>query len=79
VKWISVEDKMPEIGKKIILFSNGVVQEETYYLDAGDVDDYNMEYWWDRDGLDEGVKIKDSDYWMPLPPKPSAPGKGAGG
>ena len=73
-RWISVKDKMPAIGQPIILFANGVVQKETHTLDAGDVSDYHVEYFWVNNHVDcseESYEIKDNQMWQALPEKPS--------
>jgi len=69
--WVSVEDKCPAIGQKVILYSNGVVQEEIYIFDSGDTSDYApQEYFWGRDDIEDCPLVKNSDCWMPLPNKP---------
>ena len=65
-KWISVKDQLPRLGQKVILFSNGVVQEEIYTYDQSD----DCADFWDRSELDESPTIQESDYWMPLPEPP---------
>ena len=70
--WIDVEVQLPAIGQRVILFDNGVVQNDTYYLDAGDVSDYHTEYFWDREDMDEAVPIKKGQMWIAMPSKPKA-------
>jgi hypothetical protein len=42
-----------------------------YEFSAGDTSDYApLEYFWDRESLDEGVAIKSGQFWMPLPDTP---------
>lgn len=69
--WVKVEDELPPIGVDVDLFSNGVVQNQVYYLDAGDKDDLSCEYFWDHDLLDEGVPISPSDQWKRRPAPPT--------
>ena len=71
-EWIRVEDECPAIGQKVILFSNGVVQEDIYMFDGGDVSDYSPpEYFWSREDLDDCPLISPDDRWMPLPSPPT--------
>ena len=67
--WISVENGLPAMGEKVILFANGVVQEETYTVDHGD--EVGAKFFWSRDGLDECPPVKDTDKWMSLPNPPA--------
>ena len=60
---------MPAIGQTVFLFSNGVVQEETFTLDIDD-NEYGVAYFWARDDLEDCPIVKSSDQWMPLPPAP---------
>jgi len=69
--WRGEDGDMPAIGQKVILFSNGVVQEEIFYLDAHDPSDFHIEYFWARDDLEECIEIKASDRWIPLPKAPN--------
>lgn len=70
-EWISVKDILPSIGQKVILFSNGVVQEDIYQLDAGDTSDYcALQYFWARDDIDVCPDVSVNDFWMPLPKPP---------
>jgi hypothetical protein len=70
--WISVTEHLPSIGQRVILFGNGVVQEESYILDAADVSDYHTEYFWSREDLEEGVPVTDDQQWIPWPSMPKA-------
>ena len=71
-KWISVDNVMPRIGQKVLLLSNGVVQEDIYIFDKSDINDYEQSLFWSREDLDECPEIKPEDKWQPLPspPKP---------
>lgn len=69
--WVDVRDELPAIGQRVILFSNGVVQNEIFTLDAGDVSDYSPpEYFWSRDELEDCPLVEDGQKWMPLPKAP---------
>ena len=72
MEWISVNDERPKIGQKVILFSNGVVQQDIYMYDQGDINDCEVSTFWSRDDLDECPILKDDDMWIPLPPPPSS-------
>ena len=68
-KWISVEERLPAIGERVLLFDS-VVQHETYWFDAYDSSDYTTEFFWDSELLEEGVDIEPNQMWQPLPPAP---------
>lgn len=58
------------IGQKIDLYSNGVVQDEVYWLDQGDNGDSIGEYFWDCNNpdLDECPAVNfDRDMWRERP------------
>ena len=57
---------IPKLEQRVILFSNGVVQDESYTLDRGD-DGY---FWW-REDLDECPEVKEGDAWIPWPSGPT--------
>jgi hypothetical protein len=68
--WNKITDKLPPIGETVIVCFNGVVQHETYFLDCGDLPGGGVEHFWDRDGLDNGKIVANSDLWIPLPTAP---------
>ena len=68
--WISVDDELPAIGQKVIVFSNGVVQEEVWALDTEESDGDTYGYFWARDDSDECPDLKRTDMWQPLPEPP---------
>ena len=71
MEWISVEDRLPAIGQRVVLFSNGVVQEEIYTFDSRNTSDYTpLEYFWGREDLENCPLINNNDCWMPLPKPP---------
>jgi hypothetical protein len=70
MKWISVEDRLPSIGEKVILFANGVVQEEIFVMDEADISDYTTIRFWGRDDLENCPKVESGQRWMPLPEPP---------
>lgn len=64
--WHSVEDGLPEIGKRVLVSYGGDVQ----ILKCTDNMTYDgKNYWWNEaDGLWE--RVEESSYWMPIePPK----------
>jgi hypothetical protein len=72
-QFTSVTDALPDYGRKLIIFSNGVVQEETYEIDRHPTDecgDGDGGHFWTRDNLDECVPVTDDDCWMYLPGLP---------
>jgi hypothetical protein len=67
-EWVSCLGGMPNLGVKVIIYSNGAVQEETYTLDQGDSDFGGGEYFWSREDLDECPAVDfEKDAWMYLP------------
>lgn len=53
---------IPKLGQRVILFSNGAIQNDSYTLDRGDDG-----YFWSRDDVDECPEVKAGDAWMPWP------------
>lgn len=51
--WHDVDKEWPAIGEKVILFANGVVQEDIYEFDQGDDGFGGGEHFWGRDDIDE--------------------------
>lgn len=72
MSWKSVKDELPKIGQKVILFSNGVVQEETFMFDMADKNDLETECFWSRDDLEECPELQQSDFWQSIPTTPSS-------
>ena len=64
MKWISVKERLPKVGERVLLFS-GVLQNELY-----EFDECEGKHYWYREELDSAIFIKDNDYWMPLPEPP---------
>lgn len=65
---------MPAVGQQIILFANGVVQEETHYLYEHDPSDWHKHYYWANNHCDcteDTYEIKNDHKWMPLPEPPN--------
>lgn len=53
---------IPKLGQRVILFSNGAIQNDSYTLDRGDDG-----YFWSRDDVDECPEVRAGDAWMPWP------------
>lgn len=73
MEWISVKDRLPATGQKVLLFANGVVQEELFQLDTLDVSYCSAcpaEFCWSREDIDDSVNIESTHKWMPLPSPP---------
>lgn len=68
-EWISVKDRLPTLGEKVIICIDGVVQETIFTFD--ECDDY---YFWALDDIDDDPdelpKLQLTDMWMPLPEPP---------
>lgn len=72
MNWIKFEDKKPFYGQKVLLFANGVVQEETWQYEECDTNDYGgVAEYWSRDDFHEfPIDALPEHFWMPLPTKP---------
>lgn len=64
-EWISVEDRLPEVGK-IVLFSNK--NEMTSKLETRVGGMYNDKSWWAKDAFEDEILTVSS--WQPLPEAP---------
>ena len=59
-KWISVKDKMPEKGERVLAYAGGGVFEA--FTNINDV--------WQRGGIDFAKWYGEVTHWMPLPNPP---------
>jgi len=69
--WISVNHTLPETNKKILLFSNGTVQHDTFALDH---DGAKAGFYWYSEQVnicDDRFPMKNNDKWQPLPEPPT--------
>ena len=66
-EWISVNDRLPKIGQKVMLYSNGVVQEDLFVYDA---DNNERQFFWYNKDLDDYPFLQQDDQWQPLPEPP---------
>ena len=63
--WIKCSERMPKIGERVILFSNGMVQHYMPTYDCADTAEF-----WDFDGYagdDDPIVDFANDQWMPAP------------
>lgn len=67
-QWISVEDRLPEWGQRVIA-TNGVFVGEAFRR----IMDIWLRY---DDGAARACIADEVTHWMPLPPAPSAPEEG---
>jgi hypothetical protein len=67
-KWIRVgeENNLPKLGKHVLLFSDGVVQEDTYRLDRSS-GCFGLNHYWYREELEQNPYVREDDYWQYLP------------
>jgi len=70
LSWHDADKELPALGEKVILYANGVVQEEIYTMDVADISDYPTELFWSRDDLEECPKIESGQWWARLPSGP---------
>jgi hypothetical protein len=63
--WISVEDKLPELEKEVIILDKRKHTDIGFITDDG----YGGYYWWKND---ETIWCKDDEitHWMPIPELP---------
>jgi hypothetical protein len=64
-EWISVEDRLPEIGERVLCWKESIIPD-SYYAEAGAYGFFNKGVWGDVEA--DNWKVT---HWMPLP---SAPG-----
>lgn len=66
MEWISVKDKVPEVGEDVIVFNEtfkSIEIKRRLDEDYPDHSEHNNRIAW------EGI-FNEIHYWMPLPPKP---------
>lgn len=63
--WISVEDKLPELDKEVIILDKGKHIDIDFLMDDGE----GGYFWWKSD---ESICCEDDEitHWMPLPELP---------
>jgi hypothetical protein len=69
-EWISVEDRLPKIGQRVLTVYHGVIQNELWFL-GGDLDHL---FWYDTtDEETEPAELNAFSHWMlPLEPPEEA-------
>lgn len=65
--WISVDDMLPAVGQRVILQSDGVIQNESYRLYTEDEECSASKYYWYREELENCPAVKSGDKWIPWP------------
>ena len=68
-KWISVEERLPEISDLVLVIANGKPCEHTTLVNAVLIASYWGDEGWIADGFDGWDKLVVT-HWMPLPPGP---------
>lgn len=66
MKWKTVKDDgLPAYGEKVLLISNGALQNSIYECEEHDLDLYSKSYWTTEhvDLHEESFDIKDNDQW----------------
>lgn len=71
-QWVKCSERMPHIGQRVILKSNGVLQHYMPILDQGDANSFGggSESFWDFEETVDGdypLVNFESDEWMPIP------------
>lgn len=66
-EWISVEDRLPELGVLVLIFNPATYETmHTAKLTILDAEDY----YWFSESNDDYLDIKYTPYWQPLPEPP---------
>ena len=78
-EWIKCSERLPDLGQRVILQSNGVIQNYMPLFDQGDSDFGMGEHFWefeDVNDIDNPLVNFEEDCWMPLPePRQQEPGQ----
>ena len=72
-KWIKCSEQTPNSGQRVILQSNGVIQNYMPLFEQGDSDFGMGDYFWDFEDIndiDNPLVDFEEDCWMPLPKPP---------
>ena len=76
-KWISMEERLPEISDLVLVIANGKPKENIELINAELIASYWGDEGWIADGYDGWDKLKVS-HWMPLPEPPKEEGEKRG-
>ena len=68
-KWISVEERLPDVCDLVLVIANGKPEEHIELCDAVLIASYWGDGGWIADGFDGWDNLKVS-HWMPLPEPP---------
>jgi hypothetical protein len=71
--WIKCSERLPDLGQRVILQSNGVIQNYMPLFDQGDSDFGMGDHFWDFEDIndiDNPLVDFENDSWMPLPKPP---------
>lgn len=69
MEWISVKDKLPDVGQNVFVCSkNGHVQEVAYSIGKWD----DLLFWVDCLEEFDSVSFDQFTHWMPLPQPPKS-------
>jgi len=73
MKWISVEDELPEETGNVLVFANDIVNSWVEVVNAYICPEYENLIWEQLDGEDYPAIIT---HWMPLPAPPQVNNEG---
>jgi len=68
--WIKCSERLPDLGQRVILQSNGVIQNYMPLFDQGDSDFGMGDHFWDFEDIndiDNPLVDFENDSWMPRP------------
>jgi hypothetical protein len=68
-KWISVEERLPEVSDLVLVIANGKPKKNVELINACLIASFWGDEGWIADGFDGWDKLKVT-HWMPLPPAP---------
>ena len=69
-EWIKCSERLPDLGQRVILQSNGVIQNYMPLFDQGDSDFGMGDHFWDFEDVNEAdnpLVDFENDSWTPRP------------